>query len=198
MIITQAYLSVIKKPLKQTFLNILMYDYSMIINVEKIKTEALLIFCKDLIIAYKNSEIVVDIESELIEKMEIQTDLILKEIEKIIKPYDFYLEHQNNFKIKAILNAHSFLITHCNKRFKNNQLFNPFILVLSILTYWFGEFEKGKNIKQYIFFSIYPFCEIYDNFFVKMKNTSYKIVNLKTIEIAEELTKTYNNQIVKF
>ena len=198
MIITQAYLSVIKKPLKQTFLNILMYDYSMIINVEKIKTEALLIFCKDLIIAYKNSEIVVDIESELIEKMEIQTDLILKEIEKIIKPYDFYLQHQNNFKIKAILNAHSFLIAHCNKRFKNNQLFNPFILVLSILTYWFGEFEKGKNIKQYIFFSIYPFCEIYDNFFVKIKNTSYKIVNLKTIEIAEELTKAYNNQIVKF
>jgi hypothetical protein len=175
-----------------------MYDYGMIINIEQIKTEALLIFCKDLIISYQNSKIVVDIENEIIEKMQIQTDLILKEIDKIIKPYNFYLQNQNNFKIKAILNAHSFLITFCNKEFKNNEVFNPFILVLSILTYWFGEFGKGKNIKQYIFFSIYPFCEIYDNFFVKTKNTNYKIINLKTIEIAEELTKAYNNQIVKF
>ena len=64
-----------------------MYDYGMIINIEQIKTEALLIFCKDLIISYQNSKIVVDIENEIIEKLQIQPNIILKEIDKIIKPY---------------------------------------------------------------------------------------------------------------
>lgn len=170
----------------------------MIVNIEKIKTEALLIFCRDLIVSYQNAELVVDVEYEIINKMKLQTELILVEIRKVTKQPAFYIQNKNHFKVKAILNAHNFLVNFCNTRFKNDDVFNPFVLVLSILTYWFGELEKEKNTKEYIFFSIYPFCEIYDDFFIKTKNSSYKIINLKTIEIAEELTKAYDKYIMRF
>lgn len=170
----------------------------MIINTDKVKTEALLIFCRDLISSYKDAELIVDVQSSLKQKISIETDLTISQINKVIKPNAFYINNRNNFKIKAIFNCYEFLKHNCETYFHSKELFNPSMLFFSFLTFWFAELEKEKNSKEYIFFNIYPFCEIYDEFLINTKNHKYKILNLKMVEIAENIILAYNQTIIKF
>ena len=65
----------------------------MVINISKIKTEALLLFCKDLILSYKDVE---ELDSYGLDK-NILTEfnniglVILDEINKVTFPQDYYL-----------------------------------------------------------------------------------------------------------
>ena len=77
----------------------------MILNVSKIKTESLLLFCKDLILSYKDQS---DIEKylmdkEVIEKFNNIGNDMLKQISNITFPQNYYLENRKHYRIKAII-----------------------------------------------------------------------------------------------
>lgn len=170
----------------------------MIINTDKIKTEALLVFCRDLIDSYKKIDTMIDVSIELKQKIATETDTILAQINKITRSNNFYMSNKNHFKVKAILNCYYFLKDKCENSLATNELFNPSMLYFSFLTFWFAELQKEKNSKEYMFFNIYPFCEVYDDFIIKTNNTKYKMLNLKMSEIAENIILAYNKTIIKF
>lgn len=187
-----------KRFLNKAFLSSLMYYFGMIININRIKTEAILIFCRDLIFSYQDAPAIFEIEQDFLQYFNDETKVINKEINRLLKPNSFYIQNKNNFKVKAVLNAYNELNRITSKYLQNDQAFNPMLFYLSFLTSWFVELEKEKNSKEFIFFNIYPFCELYDQFLFKIHDSSYKILNLQTMDIAETIINEFNTSIIKF
>ena len=95
----------------------------MILNVSKIKTESLLLFCKDLILSYKDQS---DIEKylmdkEVIEKFNNIGNDMLKQISNITYPQNYYLENRKHYKIKSILDGYNFINNEISKNLKQNE-----------------------------------------------------------------------------
>lgn len=187
-----------KMDLNNPYFRMCSVEFVMIVNVDKIKTEALLLFCRDLIYSYKDAEIVFDFDSNFIGTINKSTEDFLKEIEKVVRPIEFYIQNKNHFKIKAILSSYTFLNQTISKYFSQNDQFNPSLLYLSLLTNWFSELDKEKNSKEYIFFNLFPFSELYDELLFKIKDNNYKILNLKMIEVSEKIILEFNRYIIKF
>ena len=161
----------------------------MIINLSKTKTESLLLFCKDLILSYKDG---VDIEKDGVDKDIIENfnnigNDMLKQILNITQPDKYYLENRKHYRIKAILEGYNFINNEISKELKQNEAFNPSMLYFSLLALWFKELNKESRSKEYIYFILYPYSNVYDKLLVEMKNKEFKALNIKMIELAEKV-----------
>ena len=89
----------------------------MILNLSKIKTESLLLFCKDLILSYKDKEdtSTYGVDKEVVEKFNLIASDMLKNIEKVTFSNEYYLENRNHYRIKAILDVYNFINKEISK-----------------------------------------------------------------------------------
>ena len=161
----------------------------MILNLSKIKTESLLLFCKDLILSYKDTD---DIEKylmdkEVIEKFNNIGNDMLKQISNVTLPSSYYLQNRKHYRINAILDGYNFINKEISKSLKQNEEFNPSMLYFSLLAVWFKELNKESKSKEYIYFIIYPYANVYDKFLVEIKDKDFKLLNIKMIELAEKI-----------
>jgi hypothetical protein len=160
----------------------------MILNLSKIKTEALLLFCRDLIGAYKNSEDnLFDVDKNIKLFIKTTTDDVLQQIEKTVHPQAFYLRQANNSKIKAILLSYTFINNNLSKELKEGKLFNPAMLYFSLLATWFVELGRESKSKEYLYFSLFPYGEVYDAMLLHTKDINFKGLNVSMIDIAEKI-----------
>ena len=160
----------------------------MILNISKIKTEALLLFCKDIILSYQNSNNdLFDMNDELKAFIEKNIHEILRELNKVTKPYDFYLRQRNSVYTKGILLSYDYLNKELSKYLKNGKAFNPSMLCFSLLATWFAELQKESRSKEYIYFILYPYAIAYDKMLLNISNQEFKALNVSMISIAEKV-----------
>ncbi|WP_419763709.1 MAG: hypothetical protein ACNI28_07810 [Arcobacter sp.] len=170
----------------------------MIINLSKIKTEALLLLCKDLISSYENSE---DIDFSIDENIkkyidDISTDILI-ELKKVTRDNDFYIKNKSSSRINTILKAYNFINKELSREFQDSLEFNPSMLYISLLAMWFKELGKESKAKEYIYFLIYPYSNVYDKLLLNIKDEKFKILNIKMIEIAERVILKYDKYVLK-
>ncbi len=163
----------------------------MILNVSKIKTEALLLFCKDLISSYKDSnEKLFDIDDE-IDKYIIQiSNDMYKQMDNCTFPNEYYIKNRKHYRVKAVLEAYNFLNKEITKELSvdgTGKVFNPAMLYFSLLAVWFKELDKESKSKEYIYFTIYPYANVYDKLLVNIKDEKFKFLNIAMLELAERV-----------
>ena len=170
----------------------------MVINISKIKTEALLLFCKDLILSYKDIEELDNygLDKNILTEFNIIGLAILNEINKVTFHQDYYLKNYKNFRVKAVLNCYDFISKEVSKNLQINQKFNPSMLYFSMLTLWFKELQKENKSKEFIYFLLYPYENVYDKLLVGRKNIEYKAMNIKMIELAEKIIYKYEKVVL--
>ncbi len=161
----------------------------MILNLSKIKTESLLLFCRDLIISYKDKD---DIEKyimdkDVIEKFNNIGNDMLKQISNVTLPSNYYIQNRKHYRIKAILDGYNFINNEVSNNLKQNEEFNPSMLYFSILALWFKELNKESKSKEFIYFILFPYANVYDNLLVGMKDKEFRTLNIKMIELAEKV-----------
>lgn len=170
----------------------------MVINISKIKTEALLLFCKDLILSYKDIEELDNygLDKNILTEFNIIGLAILNEINKVTFHQDYYLKNYKNFRVKAVLNCYDFISKEVSRNLQINQKFNPSMLYFSMLTLWFKELQKENKSKEFIYFLLYPYENVYDKLLVGIKNIEYKAMNIKMIELAEKIIYKYEKVVL--
>ena len=159
----------------------------MIVNTSKVKTEALLLFSRDLIDSYiNNSDVIFKLDTDLKEFVELRTSQLQKAINVAVQPIDYYLRNRNVSRILMILKSYEYINKNISKHLKNNTKFNPSMLCFSLLSTWFAEMGKEQGSKEFLYFSIYPYSEIYDKLLLNSKNEEYKRLNIAMLNIAED------------
>ncbi len=166
----------------------------MILNTSKIKTEALLLFCKDIILSYQEKEDeFFNVNKEVKDYTNSVTNDILKQLQISTKPNEFYLKNRNNSKEKAILNAYNFINKNVSQELSARKTFNPSMLYLSLMATWFAELGMESKSKEFIYFSMYPYADIYDKLLIHIKDTNFKAMNISMIDTAETIIYRLNN-----
>ncbi len=164
----------------------------MIINTTKVKSEALLLFCRDLITSYQKSNTnQFEILEETVSYVDNQIEDILKAINITTQPIDYYLRNQKVSRIAFILRGYEYLNRQISKSFQQGDNFNPSMLCFALLCSWFAELSMSKEDKEFIYFTIYPYTEVYDKLLLNNSDESYRNLNIKMLTIAE-------NTIVQF
>lgn len=170
----------------------------MILNISKIKTEALLLFCKDLITTYKdNKKQFFPNNQDLEVYMKKVSEEILEQINNVTLPYAMYINNSKNFKIKAILNAYNYLNKEISKELENGKVFNPSMLYLSMLTVWFKELKKESKSKEYIFFLLYTYTKVYDELLLNVNNDELKVLNIEMLNLSEKVILKFDKASIK-
>ena len=165
----------------------------MILNLSKIKTEALLLFCKDLILAYKDKEEhLFDVDNEINEYINSVSEDFLKQINNVTFDSAHYLQNRKHYRIKAVLNAYNFINSEISNAFKDGTAFNPSMLYLSLLAVWFKELDKERTSKEFIYFTLFPYGNLYDKLLLNIKDEKFKTINIKMMEIAERVIYKYD------
>ena len=168
----------------------------MILNLTKIKTEALLLFCKDLIQAYEqNSSNFFNIEDEIIKFIDDEIIKLLDQINKCTKRKEYYLNKQTNFHIRAVLKSYDQINLQISKNFNEKEPFNPSMLCFALLSTWFAELEKESKSPEYLYFSLYSYSIVYDKLMIEANNSQFKLINIKMLNIAESTIKQYDKFI---
>jgi len=159
----------------------------MIINSSKVKTEALLLFCRDLIDSYKNNnDELFDVSDELKDFVDNRVLQLHKAINVTTQPIDYYVRNQRVSRITMILKTYEYINKNITRLLKNNKKFNPSMLCFALLSTWFAELGNENNAKEFLFFSIYPYGEIYDKLLLNLDNAEYKGLNITMLNVAEE------------
>ena len=70
------------------------------------------------------------------------------------------------------------------------------MLYFSFLALWFNELNKESRSKEYIFFILYPYANIYDKFLINIDNLEYRNINIKMIDLAEDTILKFDNFVV--
>lgn len=160
----------------------------MIINLSKIKTEALLLFCKDLINSYINE---VNTNYEINDELNTYINNLSKEfliqVTNSTYPNEYYLKNYKNFRIKAVLKSYNYINDLISNEMKELKEFNPTMLFISLLALWFKELNKESKSKEYIFFILYTYTDIYDKLLLNVKDKEFKDLNIKMINLAEKV-----------
>ncbi len=159
----------------------------MILNVSKIKTEALLLFCRDLIDAYAQTDNIFNIDDEI--KVYVNDTIVQlqKAINQIVQPQQYYIDNSRNTRIRSILKSYEYINRSISAHLSPGQRFNPAMLCFSLLTTWFAEFRYESQSKIFIYFTIYPYGNIYDKLLLNLTNDEYKALNISMIQIAEDV-----------
>ncbi len=159
----------------------------MIINSSKVKTEALLLFCRDLIDSYKdNNDELFEIADELKIFVDSRVTQLYKAINISCQPIEYYVRNQKVSRISMILKTYSYINKNISNLLKNNTKFNPAMLCFTLLSTWFAELENEKNSKEFLFFTLYPYSEIYDKLLLNLNDLEYKNLNIAMLHIAEK------------
>ncbi len=160
----------------------------MILNTSKIKTEALLLFCKDIILSYQETNqdlFAVDNEVKVFIQKNMQE--ILRELYKATKPNDFYWAKKEHTYVKAVLRSYEYLNKTLNEELEKGKAFNPSMLCFSLLASWFAELQKESRSKEYIYFILYPYALVYDKLLLNITNQEFKALNIAMISVAEKV-----------
>lgn len=161
---------------------------AMILNISKIKTEALLLFCKDIILTYKDAhESFFDVNEETHQYINSITQDILKQLKIVTKSHEYYLKNRDNSRVKAILLSYEYINKALSKELENGKPFNPSMLYFSMLATWFAELQKESRSKEYIYFIIYPYANVYDKLLVNIKDKEFRALNASMVNIAEKI-----------
>jgi len=171
----------------------------MIIDIVSLKTEALLLFCRDLINTYneenhspQNTIFIADNYLKGFIKNHI--DNLQKGINAILQPNEYYLRNMKVTRIRLILKLYNQINKMVSNHLKNDNRFNPSMLLFAMLATWFKELGYENNSKEFIFFSIYPYSEIYDILLLNVKDLEYKKLNINMIQIAEDVILRLNKE----
>ena len=111
-----------------------------------------------------------------------ETTNLYNEITKVVKPINYYINNQQNIRIKMIIKSYEYINKTISKHFQNQAKFNPSMLCFSFLATWFKELEYETNSKEYIYFLLYPYSNIVDKLIVQINNIQYKQLNISMIE----------------
>jgi len=159
----------------------------MIINSSKVKTEALLLFCRDLIESYKinkNQLFNIDEVTELF--IDERSEQLLSAINFVVQPTEYYLRNSKVSRISIILKSYDYITKQITNNFKEQDPFNPSMLCFGLLCSWFAELSINEDEKEFLYFSIYPYGEIYDKLLLNISDDSYKSINISMLTIAED------------
>jgi len=158
----------------------------MIINSSKVKSEALLLFCRELILSYeKSDENLFDISQEIKTFIDEKIQQLQKAINVVIQPNDYYMRNIRVTRIAIIVRTYELLNKNISKELKNGDVFNPAMLCFALLSTWFAELSVAENDKEFLYFNIYPYSEIYDKLLLHLDDLQYKQLNIKMLQIAE-------------
>ena len=158
----------------------------MIINSSKVKTEALLLFCRDLIESYKiNKNQLFDIDNRTEQFIDERIEQLLDAINFVVQPIEYYLRNSKVSRISIILKSYNFISKQVSKNFNQGDPFNPSMLCFGLLCSWFAELCINKEDKEFLYFSIYPYSEIYDKLLLNNTDLNYKSINISMLTIAE-------------
>ena len=159
----------------------------MIINSSKVKSEALLLFCRDLIQSYENSnDHIFNITQDIKDFIDEQIKQLIKAINTNIQPIDYYIRNRKVSRISHILNSYNYINKNISKLLKDGDKFNPAMLCFSLLSTWFAELSIGENDKEFLYFCLYPYSEIYDKLLLNTNDLEYKNLNISMLNIAED------------
>ena len=160
----------------------------MVLNTSKIKTEALLLFCADLIESYKdNDENIYGIDEDTVKYIKVTMHNMLNEIRKSTKPRIYYINNSTISSVRAILLTYDFIRDEISREFQENTPFNPAMLCLSLLATWFAELGHESKSKKYLYFSLFIYGDVYDKLLIKQQNNEFKTMNISMIERAEKI-----------
>jgi len=159
----------------------------LVINISSVKSEALLLFCRDLIGSYKNNDDNI-FSTKKSFKIFVNTHIedLQKAINVVLQPNEYYIRNMRVYRIKTIIKCYNYINKMISNHLKKDNSFNPAMLCFALLTTWFKELGYENESKEFIFFSLYPYGEIYDEFLIKITDTDYKMLNLRMIKIAED------------
>ena len=71
------------------------------------------------------------------------------------------------------------------------------MLYFSLLALWFKELNKESKSKEYIYFILYPYSNVYDKLLVEIKDKEFKLLNIKMIELAEKVIYNFDKYSFK-
>jgi len=172
--------------------NLLVFSFGyfikiMIINSSKVKSEALLLFCRELILSYENNDNnIFDISNDITTFIDEQTQQLHKAINVVIQQNDYYIRNTRVSRISIILRTYDFISKIISTKFKKGDIFNPAMLCFALLSTWFAELSIAKDDKEFLYFNIYPYSEIYDKLLLNINDIKYKQLNLSMLQIAED------------
>ncbi|QOG11592.1 hypothetical protein [Arcobacter sp. FWKO B] len=165
----------------------------MILNISKIKTEALLLFAKELIKSYiNNNEKIFFVDENTTQIVENKTYELYTQIVKSIHKDEFYTSG-TNIHARLVMKHFEYLNKLIAKELNMGEPFNPSVLLFSLLATWFLELGHESKSKEYLYFSLFTYGEIYDLMFVNTKDVAYKAMNIKMVDIAERIIYKYDN-----
>ncbi len=166
--------------------------------MSSVKTEALLLFCRDLINTYKDDkDNLNNISVEKKDFVEKKIYDINKAINVLVQKNKYYINNYKVSRIKIIVKYYNFInkaISHC---LKTNTQFSPAMLCFSLLASWFKELEHENQSKEYIFFNLFAYNEVFDELIIKVDSKELKNLNINMIVIAEEVMIKLNNKGLK-
>jgi hypothetical protein len=165
----------------------------MILNLSKVKTQALLLFCNDLIQTYSQDENIFDIDNSIKEYINNTVVQLSKAISQVVKPQQYYEENYQTTHVKATLEAYELINENISKHLSKGAKFNPAMLCFALLTTWFAELRYESGSKEYIFFTLYPYGNIYDKLLLDMNNNDFKALNIFMIQVAEDTMLNLSN-----
>ncbi len=166
----------------------------MIINPLKIKSEAILLFCRDIIENYKDQEDTpFAVDPKIKQYVDQQIDQLYKAINITCQPIDYYIRNQRVSRIQYIIRSYEFIGKCIEKELKHNTPFNPSMLCFALLCSWFAELSIAQDDKEFLYFSLYPYSEFYDTLLLETSNSEYKSLNISMLQIAEQtITKLHS------
>jgi len=160
----------------------------MILNISKIKTEALLLFCKDIILSYNlKDDVLFNVDEKTKNYINSVTNDILKQLQLITHTNEFYLNKKSNSRTKVVLGTYNFINQCLSKELQDGKTFNPSMLYLALLATWFAELSKESKSKEFIYFSMYPYADVYDKLLIHIKDVNFKALNINMLDIAEKI-----------
>ena len=160
----------------------------MIINSSKVKTEALLLFCRDLISSYKdNTDEIFDVSKDITEFIENRITQLNKAINRSVQATDYYIRNKRVSRIAMILKTYEYINKSITKILSKNARFNPTMLCFTLLSTWFAELGHEIKSKEFLYFTIYPYGEIYDKLLLNVDNDEYKALNISMLNISEKI-----------
>lgn len=166
----------------------------MVINLSKVKSESLLLFCRDLIESYKQNDVdTFDIDNEIKEFVDTRVDQLLKAINVSCQPISYYIRNKQVSRIAMIIKGYDFINKTLSDKFKKEQMFNPAMLSFTLLSTWFAELSQCEDDKEFLFFTRYPYGEVYDKLLIEIEDSEYRKLNLSMLNIAEDTIIKLNN-----
>jgi len=155
--------------------------------MSSVKTEALLLFCRDLINTYKDEN---DSTFGIDEKTKVFIDENIKDLNKainvVIQSNEYYIKNHKVSRIRIIVKFYNDINKIISTHLSNDTQFSPAMLCFSLLATWFKELEHDKQSKEYLYFSLYPYSDIFDMLIINTSSNDYKNLNINMIQIAED------------